>query len=205
MRASHGSIGDAGDRYPQGVSGTLDELLRALRAAVDRGVDVSPLTDAIEALVEEDPEGSRAAVYAYTGDEGMRLWAMGLLGDPRDLDVLAAGLTDPELRFTALEALANQTDADRVDAVARSFLDDPDPMVRSKAAGMVSFRAGPGALDALMPLADDPVSHVRMVLGWCLGQLRDRAAEPTLRVHLADPDEQVRKFAARGLARLNGE
>ena len=187
------------------MSETIDDLLRALGAAVDRRVDVSPLTDAIEALVEEDPEGSRAAVYAYSGDEGMRLWVMGLLGDPRDFDVLAAGLADPELRFTALEALANQPDADRVDAVARSFLDDPDPMVRSKAAGMVSFWARPGALAVLMPLADDPVPDVRMVLGWYLGQLRDRAAEPTLRLLLADPDEQVRKFAGRGLARLNDE
>ncbi|GAB3849002.1 hypothetical protein GCM10027610_071440 [Dactylosporangium cerinum] len=78
-------------------------------------------------------------------------------------------------------------------------------MVRSQAAGMVSFWARPGALEVLMPLADDPVPHVRMVLGWHLGGLRDLAAEPTLRVLLADPDEQVRKFAARGLARLNSK
>ncbi|MEV6596410.1 HEAT repeat domain-containing protein [Actinoplanes sp. NPDC051346] len=42
-----------------------------------------------------------------------------------------------------------------------------------------------------------------MVLGWELGGLRERSAHPTLRALLADPDEQVRKFAARGLARLN--
>ncbi|GAA4244374.1 hypothetical protein GCM10022255_007190 [Dactylosporangium darangshiense] len=101
-----------------------------------------------------------------------------------------------------MEGLANQPDVERADAVARSLLDDADPMVRSQAAGMVSFRARPGALEVLLPLADDPVPHVRMVLGWYLGGLRDRAAEPTLRALLADPDEQVRKFAARGLARL---
>jgi HEAT repeat protein len=187
------------------VSKTLDELLRALRAAADRSVDVSSLTDAIEALVEDDPEGSREAVYAYAGDEGTRIWAMGLLGDPRDFDALAAGLADPELRFTALEALANQPDTDRVDDLARTLLDDPDPMVRSKAAGMVAFLARPGALSVLLPLADDPVPQVRMVLGWYLGQLRDRAAEPALRNLLTDPDEQVRKLAARGLARLDSE
>jgi HEAT repeat protein len=187
------------------VPETLDELLHALRAAVVRGVDVSPLTDAIEALVEEDPEDSRTAIYAYTGNEEMRLWAMGLLGDPRDFDVLAAGLSDPELRFTALEALANQPDADRVDAVARSFLDDPDPMVRSKAASMVAFRARPGALAVLLPLAEDPVPHVRLVIGYRLGQLRDPAAEPTLQKLLTDSDEGVRKAAARGLAWLIGE
>lgn len=68
---------------------------------------------------------------------------------------------------------------------------------------MVAFRAGTGALEVLLPLAGDPVPHVRMVLGWELGGLRDLAAEPTLRALLADPDEQVRKFAAHGLARLN--
>jgi HEAT repeat protein len=78
-------------------------------------------------------------------------------------------------------------------------------MVRSKAAGMVAFRARPGALAVLLPLADDPVPHVRMVLCWHLGQLRDPAAEPALRVLVADPDEQVRKFAARGIARLINE
>jgi HEAT repeat protein len=183
------------------MSGTLDALLRAL-AAAGRGVDASALMDEIESLVEADPEGSRTAVHAYAGDEGIRLRLVGFLGDPRDFDVLAAGLTDPQLRFTALEALTNQPDTERVDGVARSFLADPDPMVRSIAAGMVSFWARPGALEALLPLADDPVPHVRMDLGWHLGGLRDPAAEPALRGLLADPDEQVRTFAARGLARL---
>jgi HEAT repeat protein len=170
------------DQYAQGMPATLDELMRALRPAVDRGVDVSSLTDAIEALVDNDPEGSRAAVYAHSGDEPMRMWVLGLLGDPRDFDVLAAGLADPHLRFTALEGVANQPDADRVDGVARSLLDDPDPMVRSKAAGIVAWRARSGALAVLTPLADDPDPHVRMTLGWYLGGLRDRAAEPTLRM-----------------------
>ena len=128
---------------------------------------------------------------------------IGFLADPRDFDVLAAGLADPRLRYTAVEGLANQPDADRVDAVARSLLDDADPDVRSKATRMASFRARPGALEVLLPLASDPVPHVRMILGWELGGLRKRAAEPTLHALLADPDEQVRKFAARGLARLN--
>ncbi|BFU46676.1 hypothetical protein KRMM14A1004_49130 [Krasilnikovia sp. MM14-A1004] len=164
---------------------------------------MSPLIDDIEAIVEGDPEGSRTAVWSFAGDEGMRLRLVGFLADPRDFEVLAAALADPQLRYTALEALANQPDAERVDAAARSYLDDADPMVRSMAAGIVSFRARPGALEVLLPLADDPVPHVRMVLGWHLGGLRDRAAEPTLRRLMADTEEQVRKFAARGLARLN--
>jgi len=184
------------------MSQTLDELLRAL-ATAGPGVDVSPLIDDIEALVEDDPESGRAAIWSFTGDEGMRLRLIGFLADPRDFEVLTAALADPRLRYTAMEGLANQPDAERVDTMARSMLNDSDPMVRSKAAGMVSFWARPGALEVLLPLADDPVAHVRMVLGWHLGGLRDRAAEPILRGLLTDPDEQVRKFAARGLARLN--
>jgi hypothetical protein len=75
----HGSAGEAGSVSSMGAE-TLDELLRALRAAVDRDVDVSPRTGVIEALVEEDPGDRRAAVYDYIGDEMMRLWAIGLLG-----------------------------------------------------------------------------------------------------------------------------
>lgn len=183
----------------------LEDLLRAFQAAVDRGVDVSLLTDEIEARVEDDPDGSRAAAHAFAGDAMIRLWAIGLLGDPRDFDTLTAGLVDPHLRFTALEALANQPEADRVDEVARSFVNDPDPRVRSKAAGMVAFCARPGALAVLRPLAADPDALVRMVVAYRLGQLGDKEAEPTLRILLADPDEQVRKFAVRGMARLSRE
>lgn len=183
------------------MSATLDKLLRAL-AAAGPGVDMSPLIDDIEALVEEDPENSRSAVWSFAGAEGIRLRLVGFLGDPRDFDVLAASLADPQLRSTALEGLTNQPDVERVDAVARALLDDVDPLIRSRAAGMVAFRARPGALEVLLPLADDPAPHVRMLLGWYLGGLRDRAAEPTLRRLLDDPDDQVRAFAARGLARL---
>ncbi|MCP2324146.1 hypothetical protein HDA40_002653 [Hamadaea flava] len=52
---------------------TVDELLEALHAGVAGKLDVSSLTDAIEALVEAQPEDSREAIYAYTGDEGLRL------------------------------------------------------------------------------------------------------------------------------------
>jgi hypothetical protein len=50
---------------------------------VDRNADVSSSTDMIEALVDEDPEGSREAAYAYSGDEMMRLWAIGLVAEVR--------------------------------------------------------------------------------------------------------------------------
>jgi HEAT repeat protein len=182
------------------VAENVTELLNALRAAIDGGAETSELADAIEALAEQDPESCRAAAYACP-DDGMRLWALGLVADERDFDVLAAGLADPALRYTALEALANQSDTDRMDAVARPLLADPDPAVRSKAAGIVAFAAKPGALTELLPLAADPVPHVRMVTAWHLGGLGP-TAEPTLRMLLDDPDPEVRTFAERGLARV---
>ena len=41
-----------------------------------------------------------------------------------------------------------------------------------------------------------------MITGWRLGGLGDPTAGPALQEMLNDPDDQVRKFAARGLARL---
>ncbi|XVU29886.1 HEAT repeat domain-containing protein [Actinoplanes sp. CA-054009] len=105
------------------------------------------------------------------------------------------------IRLTALEALSHQPDTDRMDALARSFLDDPEAKVRSRALGMVAFAARPGALDALLPLVGDPDSHVRMQLAWRLGGLPDSRAARALRTLLTDPDEGVRKFAARGIER----
>jgi hypothetical protein len=193
----------AAGRYRRRMPASLDELMHALHAA-DPTTDKDPLVDAIEALVADDPEGSRAVILAHDGYASTCLWALGLLGDPADVDLIAAALADPDpgLRYTALEALSNQPDLDRIDALARSMLNDPDSSVRSKAVGMVAYYARPGALDLLLPLAADPAANVRMVLGWRLGGLGDLAAEPTLRILLNDRNEQVRKFAARGLERM---
>jgi HEAT repeat protein len=190
--------------FPDPTPGRLTEMLHALRASVASGAwwDTDPLVEAIENLIEDEPEACRAVILGYDGDEMGRLWALGLVGDPADFDRIAAALGDPELRHAALEALGNQPDADRVDAVARSLLDDTDPRIRSRAAGMVAFRNRPDAIGALQPLTTDPDVAVRAALGWHLCRLGD-PAEPTLRTLLDDPEEAVRMSAARGLARID--
>ncbi|GIE29591.1 hypothetical protein Ait01nite_026360 [Actinoplanes italicus] len=181
---------------------TFGELLHALRAAADRGADFRDLEDDIEHLAEHEPEASRAETLAYTGDEEMRIWALGLIGDPRDRDRFVAALDDPDLRFTALEALGNQPDRDHTDRIARTFLDDPDPMVRSKAAGLVLWLRRPGYIEALLPLTADPDRDVRSVITLRLGIRAEPAAEPLLRIMLDDPDDRIRRSAEKALQRL---
>jgi HEAT repeat protein len=183
---------------------TVAGLLMQLSAATDRGADVSPLTDALQTLIAADPEGTRAAVLAYAGDERTRLWAIGLLADPRDVGLLEAALADPRLRCTALEALAVQPAGDRVDALARSCLDDRDPRVRALAVGLVACRADAAALAGVQRLADDPDVRVRIAVAWRLALLGDRVAEPALRRLRDDPDEMVRRLGEQGLHRLPG-
>jgi HEAT repeat protein len=181
---------------------TFGELLHALRAAADRGVDFRDIEDDIEFLAEHEPGTSRAGALAHTGDEQMRIWALGLIADPRDHDRIVAALEDPELRFTALEALGNQRDRDHTDRIARTFLADPDPLVRSKAAGLVIWLRRPGFLEALLPLTADPDRDVRSVITLKLGIRPDPAAESLLRVLADDADDRIRRSATRALERL---
>src|SRR5689334_13103100 len=79
------------------------------------------------------PRTSRADALACSGDEQMRIWALGLIGDPRDRDRIVAALADPGLRFTALEALSKRL-AVRADPATAPLLhamrEDPDDRVR---------------------------------------------------------------------------
>lgn len=184
-----------------GVERSFGELLRALREAVRAGHDITDIEDDLDHLAEFEPEASRAEALAYTGDEMGRLWGLGKIGDPRDLELFVVALDDPALRATAFEGLGQQPDRVRVDAVARPYLRDPEPRTRARAAGLVSWCRQPGALDVLTPLAGDEDPGVRRSLGICLERLGD-AAEPLLRVLLEDPDPGVRSSASLGMRRL---
>ncbi|BEL05021.1 hypothetical protein Q0Z83_032120 [Actinoplanes sichuanensis] len=178
------------------------QLLRRLRSAADQGFDFREIEDEIEYLAEFEAETSRAEALALTGDASMRIWALGLIGDARDLPILVAALDDPALRFTALEAVGGQRDRGPIDAIARGYLTDPDPAVRSKAAGLVAWLRRPGYVAALMPLTGDPDQDVRSGITNRLAMRGDATAVPLLRVMLGDPVERIRRNAQRGLDRL---
>ncbi|MBO3741774.1 HEAT repeat domain-containing protein [Actinoplanes flavus] len=180
---------------------SFGELLRALREAVRRGHDITAIEDDLDHLAEFEPEASRVQALAYTGDESGRLWGLGKIGDPRDLEVFVAALDDPALRMTAFEGLGQQPDRVRVDAVVRPYLHDGDPRTRARAVGLVSWCRQPGALQALTPLAGDENAGVRRSLGICLERL-GAEAEPLLLVLMEDPDPGVRASASLGMRRL---
>ena len=181
---------------------TFGELLHALRAAADRGADVSAIEDDIEHLAEHAPEASRADALAHPGDEQMRIWALGLIGDSRDRDRIVAALADPGLRFTALEALGSQNDRDDTDRIARTLLSDPDPRIRSKAAGLVAWLRRPGYVDALLPLTADLDRDVRSVITSRLALQADPATAPLLQAMRDDPDDRIRRSVALALDRI---
>ncbi|MEU4155414.1 HEAT repeat domain-containing protein [Actinoplanes sp. NPDC026670] len=179
------------------------ELLRQLRSAADQGFDFREIEDEIEYLAEFEAETSRAEALAFTGDASMRVWALGLIGDARDLPIMVAALDDPALRHTALEAVGGQRDREPIDGIARAFLDDPDPGVRRQAASLVAWLRRPGYAEALLPLTRDTDQDVRSVITLRLAMHGDATAAPLLRIMLDDPVERIRRNAQRGLDRLS--
>jgi hypothetical protein len=138
---------------------SLDQLLDALAVitaleaspfaeAVAGPIDKDVLVDAIESRIADDPAGSRAEISQYTGSEGLKIWALGQVGDPEDNDTLASARDDPNLRETAQQALALQPGAKRVGAlealaplasdnaapILQQLLDDPETQIPRLAA-----------------------------------------------------------------------
>ncbi|MDP5218452.1 multiheme c-type cytochrome [Ruegeria sp. 2205SS24-7] len=78
-----------------------------------------------------------------------------------DLAWLAREVTQPAIiRATALWLL-QQSAAQRVRDVAVGLLDDPDPMVRASAVGLLT-NAGPDEIARMLPLLQDPLRVVRI-------------------------------------------
>ncbi|RSS62226.1 fumarate reductase/succinate dehydrogenase flavoprotein subunit [Streptomyces sp. WAC07061] len=185
------------------------EVLRALRLG-DAGVYAAALADggievriaAVRALVSVDAVQELAAAAADPAREVRVAVARGLAAvhdpAPGPLDPLL-GDADPLVRGAALAALAATGCPPGYAALAGSALGDPAWQVRAGAA--TALRAAPPAraVPALAKALDDGNADVRKAA--VLSLLRHRDDDPGARTALAsataDPDADVRAYAAR--------
>ena len=86
-----------------------------------------------------------------------------------------------------------------------SFLDNPDPSLRGRAALAVGRIGRPEDVKSLIPLLKDPDTEVRCSAAFALGEIEDStAAGPLIRLleEGTEPDAPVRALAVEGLGKL---
>jgi HEAT repeat protein len=183
----------------QGHGSALPELVRRLEAAVVENEDaeeaeVEAITEAIVAIAGvRSPTQSEVIDQAIElldcrregAGEGFRLAAaraMGHIGRPEDVAVVAFMLSDPSaaVRRAAVEALARVARGE-VPEPLRMALADEAPVVRTAAALALGASDDPRAVDDLVNLAGDEDAHVRAAamrgLGRSTATERDRDPE----------------------------
>lgn len=106
-------------------------------------------------------------------------------------------------RLASLDNLGRRTDDGAVAELSRLLAQDPDPAVRTRAAGVLSRSRDARATPALTAALGDQQPSVRIQAMQGLRRVEgDRAAEAVGRVLLSDPDPSVRRAAAWALASL---
>jgi HEAT repeat protein len=106
-------------------------------------------------------------------------------------------------RLASLDNLGRRTDDAAVAELTRILAQDPDPAVRTRAAGILSRSRDARATPALTTALGDQQSSVRIQAVHGLRRLEgERATEALGRVLLNDPDPSVRRVAAWALTSL---
>ena len=104
----------------------------------------------------------------------------------------------------AARQLAGRGDGAAADELVSLLAQDSDPVVRTIAAGGLGNIGGERAIGALKAALVDEDGSVRKRAIFELGRIgKDEVAEALAEVLGADPDADIRQFAARALARLN--
>ncbi len=166
--------------------------------------DYGFIDEALSALAEAGTSAVPACLTALSHENLMvRLVAIKALGfsdDPRVVGPLMACLTDadPAVRSDGVDALAQIDLPEAVDALLDA-LDTPDDGLRLAAIEVLGWSGDEravGPLRALMTEEDDPLTRAAAE---ALGRLVPPGIE-TLITALKDPEEAVRRDAARALA-----
>ncbi|SNY54397.1 HEAT repeat domain-containing protein [Paractinoplanes atraurantiacus] len=192
-------------------------LLLAILAPVLRDEhfeDPEMLRLSVGRALSEDPAGCRSTVLAAvaSSDPDLHragLWALGAIAGPDDLGLIRQGMAGPD-PSTRRQTLTGLSDDAALREIAVEALRDSDEWVRREAVIRLGWSGPASMLDLLIPMAADPSSAVRSIVGEAIVRLaaprpesHDAAAE-ALRSLLTDTNHWARTRAAVGLSVLRG-
>ncbi len=153
------------------------------RAAIEtlvarRDEQTVPLLASVAADIKVEDELRRHAIGGI-----MRIGSNAAIGQLTEL--IADVKTSPELVVMCLEAVRQLDSNVGNDAIAHR-LQDEHQEVRAMAAHAYAERRGTKAVDALIPMLDDPEPNVRQTVLLALGKLRAASAVPKIMVAAED-------------------
>lgn len=170
----------------------------AMRALVAIG------TEAIPALVAEDPEAGearRGGAAVALGEIGKRAGATDSL-----ISCLIRLAMDPvgHVRQSAAEALGLISAVESAEALL-ALLKDEYANVREAAAGALSRMENPSIVSSLLAMSRAERPEQREQAAWILGRCRERTALPSLIFLLKDSEAPVRLAAVEALGEFDQE
>ncbi len=128
--------------------------------------------------------------------------ALGQIGDPKALAVIASRLPDEDtgVRLAAVKAYAALPGSDL--ARILPLADDASAEVRAEVARALGERKWKAGLAPLLEMLSDKVPEVRAAAAQALGPIGDKAAVPELVKLVDDADSNVAFYAVRSLSQL---
>jgi len=118
--------------------------------------------------------------------------------DPALQAIVEAADRAPSAAAAALDRVAVAREESSL-AACLGLTAHEDPLVRERAVALAGRSGGPGAAEAALSLAEDPVGHVRAQAAEALGLLRWKDAGPALESLLSDTYPDVRQAALAAL------
>ncbi len=119
--------------------------------------------------------------------------------EDREWFIRALRHDDPEVRWIAVDELADVSSDDSVDLLVLALQDRDFTSIRWRAAVALGEKKSRAATGALINALSDENDHVREEAAESLGKIGDESAVPALIRSLGDPQRGVRLRAVRAL------
>lgn len=146
----------------------------------------------IRTMLDDPDRDVRAAALNALAQQGVR----------DALAIVSGRLADPEaiVRATAVMLLGELGNEQHESVVGRLLAEDPDPLVRQRAAEALVVLGGENALEGLMRGLEDPTERVRLASVEGVRKLGPAPAKAVLtRLLLEDSEWEIRAGAAQAL------